>query len=311
LQDQWQVFRPLELTLGIRATNYVPTRTTYYEPRASLRLNLRSGLSLKGAWGEYHQFVNRITNENVLEGNRGFWLLANARLKPSFAEHKILGATYENHTCLFEVEAYHKDLDGVAEFSQHFRRSPEARPEALFFLGTGVAKGIEFLAQKKSGKLNGWASYTLAKVQYQIPPLNNGAPYPANQDRRHEIKLVGNYRLGKWNLAATWVFASGAPYTAPESQYTIKLSDGTTRSYILVGDKNANRLPAYHRLDVSFSRKFNGNWLDWDLGISLFNLYNHKNVWYREYTQETNPTIIREVTTLGFVPTATLQVNLK
>ena len=311
VQDKWQVFRPLELTLGLRATNYQPTQKAYYEPRASLRLNLRNGLSLKGAWGEYHQFVNRVTNENVLEGNRDFWLLADERLQPGFAEHKILGATYENFDYIFDVEAYHKNLAGVAEFSQRFRRSPEQRPEDLFFLGTGVAKGIEFLAQKKSGKLNGWASYTLAKVQYQISPFNNGEPYPANQDRRHEVKLVGNYGFGKWNLAATWVLATGTPYTAPEAQYTIKLLDGSTRSYIHVGDKNGNRLPAYHRMDLSLSRKFISTWFDWNLGVSIFNLYDHKNVWYREYLLDTNPVVVREVTTLGFVPTVTLQANLR
>jgi outer membrane receptor for ferrienterochelin and colicin len=311
VQDKWQVFRPLELTLGLRATSYAPTQKTYYEPRASLRLNLRAGLSLKGAWGEYHQFVNRITNENVLEGNRDFWLLADERLKPGFAEHKILGATYENHDYVFDVEAYHKDLDGVAEFSQRFRRSPEARTQDLFFLGTGVAKGIEFLAQKKSGTFNGWASYTLAKVEYKIFPFNNGEAYPADQDRRHELKLVGNYGFGKWNLAATWVLASGAPYTAPGSQYAITLLDGSRRSYIHVSGKNAHRLPAYHRMDVSLSRQFTGALVDWNLGISIFNLYDHKNVWYREYLLDTNPVVVREVTTLGFVPTVTLQANLK
>ena len=311
LQDQWEVFRPLQLTLGLRATNYRPTQKMYYEPRASLRLSVHRGLSLKGAWGQYHQFVNRVTNENVLEGNRDFWLLADDRLKPSFAEHKILGATYETFDYLFDVEAYHKDLDGVAEFSQRFRRSPEQKPEALFFLGTGAAKGIEFLAQKKTGKLNGWASYTLAKVQYQIFPFNNGAAYPADQDRRHEVTLVGNYGFGKWNLAATWVFGTGAPYTAPESQYTIKLLDGSSRSYIHVGEKNGQRLPAYHRMDLSLSRKFMSTWFNWNFGVSIFNLYDHKNVWYREYLLDTNPVVVREVTTLGFVPTVTLQANLK
>lgn len=34
-------------------------------------------------------------------------------------------------------------------------------------------------------------------------------------------------------------------------------------------------------------------------------------VWYREYLPDTNPVLVREVTTLGFVPTVTLQVNLK
>jgi hypothetical protein len=311
LQDTWNAFKPLELTLGVRATNYEPTKTTYFEPRTSFKFSLHENFWLKGAWGEYHQFVNRVTNENVLQGNRDFWLLADEKLAPSFAEHKILGLTYENYHLLFDVEAYHKDLEGVAEFSPHFHRSPEARPEEPFFLGTGVAEGIEFLAQKKSGKLNGWASYTLSKVEYQFPAFNNGEAFPADQDRRHEVKLVGNYAFGKWNLAATWVFASGAPYTAPESQYAIKLLDGGMHSYIHVGDKNANRLPAYHRMDVSLSRKFSSTLLDWNFGISIFNLYDRKNVWRREYILNTHPVIVRDVTSLGFAPTVMMKVNWK
>lgn len=311
LQDQWRPLAALDLAFGVRATNYAPTSENYFEPRLSFKWFLHKNFWVKGAWGKYHQFVNRITNENVLQGNRDFWLLADEQLPPSLAEHQILGMSYENHNFIFDVEAYYKNLTNVAEFSQRFRRSPEERPENLFFLGKGVAKGIEFLAQKKFGKLNGWASYTLGKVEYTIPPFNNGAAYPANQDRRHEVKLVGNYILGKWNLAATWVYATGAPYTAPENQYSLTLLDGSARSFIHVGDKNAQRLPAYHRMDVSVSRQFESSALVWDLGLSVFNLYDHKNVWYREYVLDTNPVIVRDVITLGFTPTVTLKVGLK
>ncbi len=311
LQDQWQIFQPLQVTLGMRATNYEPTQTTYWEPRASLRFNLNSRIALKGAWGQYHQFVNRVVNENVLEGNRDFWLLADDDLAPGFAEHRIAGVSYENRDWLFDIEAYHKDLDGVSEFSQRFRRSPDTEPEDLFFTGTGVSKGLEFLAQKKSGKLNGWASYTLGKVEYNIATFNNGDPYPADQDRRHELKLVSSYRLGKFDLAATWVYASGAPYTSPEAQYSIELLDGQTRSFIHVSDKNVNRLPAYHRLDLSASRRFSSNTLNFDLGLSVFNFYNRANTWYREYLLDTTPVVVRDVTTLGFTPTVTFKVGMR
>jgi len=100
-----------------------------------------------------------------LEGNRDFWLLADKQLAPNFAEHRILGLSYENADFLFDIEAYHNDLDGVAEFSQRFRRRPGQAPEDLFFLGTGISRGVEFLAQKKSGKLNGWLSYTLGEAE--------------------------------------------------------------------------------------------------------------------------------------------------
>jgi outer membrane receptor for ferrienterochelin and colicin len=311
LQDQWKIFKPFELTFGIRATNYEPTKTTYWEPRASFRFDLTNHVALKGAWGHYHQFVNRIVNENVLEGNRDFWLLADKQLEPNFAEHKILGLSYESANFLFDVEAYNKDLDGVAEFSQRFRRRPGQAVEELFFLGAGVSRGIEFLAQKKSGKLNGWLSYTLGKTEYDIEVFNNGEPYPASQHRRHELKLVGNYGLGKWNFAATWVYASGAPYTSPESQYAIELLDGNERSYIHVSDKNANRLPPYHRLDLSATYHLSSRTMTYDFGFSIFNVYNRANVWYREYVLDTSPVIVRDVTTLGFTPTLTFRIGMK
>ncbi len=311
LQDTWRLFRPLQLTFGLRTTNYGPTNQNYYEPRASFQLDLPGNLALKGAWGKYNQFISRITNEDVLEGNRDFWLLADNELDPASAEHRIAGLSYETPHLLFDIEAYHKDLDGVAEFSQRFRRGPNTVSEDLFFLGTGVAKGIEFLAQKKSGKLNGWASYTLGTVDYQFEVFNDGETFPAVQDRTHEVKLVGSYALGSWNLSSTWVYASGAPYTAPENQYSIELIDGSSRSYIHVGDKNANRLPAYHRLDISFSRQFHAERFAWDFGISVFNLYNHSNVWYRQYVLDTSPIIVRDITTLGITPTLTLGIRLK
>jgi hypothetical protein len=299
-QDAWKPITPVELTLGLRAIRYAPTRAEYIEPRAAIKFAINNHLSLKGAYGEYHQFVNRITNDNALNGNRDFWLLADERLAPNFAEHKIIGLSYETRGYLFDVEAYHKNLAGVAEFSQRFRRPPESTPEALFSIGDGVAKGIEFLAQKKTGKLNGWASYTLSKVDYQIPSLNGGAAFPANHDRPHEIKLVGNYVLGKWNFAATWVLASGTPFTAPSVS-------GTNQPFA----KNAHRLPAYHRLDIGGSRQFSFANLDWEIGLSIFNLYDRSNVLRREFDINNNTFTVRDITALGFTPSFTLKVDLK
>jgi hypothetical protein len=309
LQDTWRLYQSLELTGGIRATQYDLTNKTYLEPRASFNFHLSDALALKGAWGKYNQFVNRITNENVLEGNRDFWLLADSQLEPTSAVHLIIGVTYDRDDYLFNIEAYDKDLDNVAEFSQRFRRGPDVQTDDLFFLGTGIARGLEFLVQKKYGRINGWVSYTLGKVESRFDVFNDGEPFPADQDRKHEFKAVGNYGLGNWQLSATWVYASGAPYTAPENQYSITLLDGTSRSFIHVGDKNSYRLPTYHRLDISLMRQFKTQHIEWDLGVSVFNLYNRANVWYREYVLDTSPILVRDITTLGFTPTVTFGIR--
>jgi len=117
--------------------------------------------------------------------------------------------------------------------------------------------------------------------------------------------------LGPWTVASTWVYASGNAYTAPESQYFLEMLDGEIVSYIHVGDKNSNRLPDYHRLDLSLSRKFENESMATEMGLSVFNVYNHKNIWYRQYNLNTIPISVTDVTMLGFTPTLFVQFNLK
>jgi len=308
LQDKYNIGK-LDVTLGLRGSHYDKTSQLYYEPRAAMDYSLTGNITLRGAWGHYYQFVNRIANENVTQGARDFWMLANDKINPGFAEHRILGLSYENNNYILNVEAYTKDLDNVVEFTRRYRGRMER--ETYFYTGTGDIKGIEFLAQKKRGKLTGWVGYTLGRVNYQFPELYNGEVIPADHDRRHEVNIVAKYTHGVYTLAATWVFASGNPYTSPESQYYIPLLDGETNSYIHVSDKNANRLPDYHRLDLSASRLFESNSWKTEIGVSVFNVYNHKNVWYKDYNLDTVPVTVTDVLMLGFTPTIYIQMNLK
>ena len=61
-------------------------------------------MTLKGAWGHYYQFINTITNEDVLTGAKEFWLSSDKNLLPGFAEHSLIGASYDTKNFLFEVE---------------------------------------------------------------------------------------------------------------------------------------------------------------------------------------------------------------
>ncbi len=317
LQDEWKI-KAAKLTVGLRSSHYNKTNDIYYEPRASFSSPLAYNIDFKAAWGQYYQFVNRISNEDVTQGARDFWLLADEDFAPSFAEHRIIGLNYENSGFVVSVEAYQKDLKDLIEFSRRYiavggsgGRGRGFAPVDNFFIGTGNAKGVELLLQKKRGALTGWVGYTLGKIDYDFPALNNGEIFPANHDRRHEVNVVAKYQWGVWTLAATWVFASGNPYTSPESQYYIPLLDGTSQSYIHVSDKNANRLPDYHRMDISGSRRWESDSWATEIGVSIFNVYNHKNIWYRDYNLDTVPVTITDVTMLGFTPTIYIQMNLK
>ncbi len=327
LQDLWKLSRNFDITAGLRGTHYDKTgpgsfqfvnyRSVYLEPRASFVYSFTENHRLKGAWGRYRQFVNRITNEDILEGSRDFWILADESLKPGFAEHWIFGAAYENEDYLLDAEGYYKNLKEVVEYSRRLgyswtmigrRQSVDLVRAMGFFQGGGFVRGVDVLAQKKKGRLTGWIGYSYGKVDYEIPEFNNGRPYPASHDRTHEVSVVGKLSIKNWDISGTAVYATGKAYTVPESQYYLDFKDGTRQGYIHISDKNSYRLPPYHRLDLSISRNFETRSVRYVLGFSVFNVYNHDNIWYRQFNLNTVPVAVTDVKMLGFTPTVYFQI---
>jgi outer membrane receptor protein involved in Fe transport len=313
VQDTWTPLPQLRLTAGVRTGYYDGTGDTYVEPRVSLNYDLTDRLQFKGAYGQYSQFVSRVVNESITEGARDFWLLADGdQVGVQKATHYVLGASYETPTWLLDMEAYRKDVAGLSEFSLRFRRSGAGvQASDLFFAGDGRTRGLEFLLQKKAGWYTGWLGYTLSTVEHTFDDLNGGEPFPALHDQTHEINVVNSFRLSpRWNVSATWVFGAGTPYTSPESEYTITLLDGSQQSYIHVGEKNGERLPAYHRLDAAINYRFPIGTSEVNVGLSVFNLYNHTNVWYKEFDLTQSPFVTTDVAYLGFTPNISLRVDL-
>lgn len=302
LQDRWKPMSKLQLVPGVRATYFDITEKVYIEPRISGSYAISSRIKVKAAWGKYYQFATRIIREDLSQGSRDFWLLADGENNPvSSSIHYIGGASYETDHFLFDIEAYYKDLDGLSEYTLRFAGPRTVQYNELFYQGSGYSKGIEFLAQKKAGKYTGWISYTLGEVMYDFPELSD-EPYPALHDQTHEFKIVNSVTLGRWDLAATWIYATGKPYTAPIGTYEVTLLDGNTESYVSIGGKNAFRLPDYHRMDISVTYNFKLGAAKTQLGLSIFNVYNHTNIWYKTFEIIEDDLISTDVSTLGVTP---------
>lgn len=310
LQNKWSPSEKLNIVGGIRATHFDVTDEFYYEPRFSLSYQLNDKLKLKGAWGRYYQFVNRIVREDVTQGSRDFWLLADEENSPiSFSEHLIIGSSYEIDDWLFDIEYFEKEMTGLTEFSLRFQSALGADPnDQLFFEGTGISRGVDFLIQKMVGKYTGWMGYTLSEVVHTFPGLSDKPFYSLN-DQRHEFKLVNVLKAGRWDLGATWVYGSGKPYTAPNGIYTITLLDGTKTEYVSVGDKNGPRHAPYHRLDLSFTYKFDIGSGKGSMGLSLFNFYNRSNTWYKEFEVVNGQVIETNINYIGFTPSLFFNVS--
>jgi len=310
LQDKWSPTEKLNIVGGIRATHFDVTDQIYYEPRLSVSYKVNDKVKFKGAWGKYYQFVNRIVREDVTQGSRDFWLLANKENSPiSFSQHFILGTSYEVDDWLFDVEFFEKEMTGLTEFSLRFQSALGTDPnDQLFFEGTGISRGVDFLIQKKVGKYTGWLGYTLSEVVHTFPDLSNNPFYSLN-DQRHEFKIVNVLKAGRWDLGATWVYGSGKPYTAPNGIYTITLLDGTETEYVSIGEKNGLRIDPYHRLDLSATYNFNISSGKGEMGLSVFNLYNKTNTWYNEFEVVDNQVTETNVNYIGFTPSLFFNVS--
>ena len=285
LQDRWLIGSRLLLVPGVRLTHFDRTGGRYTEPRLAATLFLTDTFKLKTAAGRYYQFTNRITREDVLQGNREFWSLSDGTTVPvAEATHLIGGASYERGDLLVDVELFTKDLTDLTQFAPRFAAaSDDLDYDAFFYRGTGTARGGEMLVQRRSGQHTGWASYTLSAVEESFPDLQ-AAPFPATHDQRHEVKLVNLYQMGDWHLSQTWIYASGKPYTEPIGLETVDRPFGGTIDHVVAGPKNGGRLPSYHRLDVALNREFFvQNAVRGVFSLTLFNLYNRTNVWYKEF----------------------------
>ena len=77
------------------------------------------------------------------------------------------------------------------------------------------------------------------------------------------------------------------------------------------GGKNAERLPAYHRMDLGATRRFESDRFFYELNVSAFNAYGCNNVWYRKFDLSDNAVVVTDVTTLPFTPSLGFRMGIK
>ena len=301
----------LELTPGIRVSHFNSGNYTRWSPRATGLFQVDEKVAFKGGWGIYHQFVNLIS----IEANTyttDMWLPVDETLTPGKAVHSAFGLMLTpNDGWQFDLEFYHKGLEDLVEFQSQVRLDDSTPLSDLFVTGSGLSYGGEVLLRKTDGRLKGWIGYTLSKTEHTFAALNQGEPFPPKYDRRHDVSLVTDYYLGKgWNLNANWIYGTGQAYTIPEARYEVQQPTGQTIAYVHVSEKNAYRLPAYHRLDLGVTRAFNLGGVDGKLVFSVFNVYNRRNVWYRSFDATEPEILVQDVLLQPILPSVGLRFNM-
>ena len=302
----------LTVVPGLRVSKYSINNEIYTEPRLSILYELNDTTQLRAAFGDYHQFALSVARQSIEEGPRNFWTLADGETVPvSKSSHFILGTTHYVGNYNFNIELFHKEYEGLSEFTQQTRpiRNEEGTGLTLileqeFHTGSGTASGVELFLQKNIGDLTGWVGYTFSEVIYDFPTVSD-TTYFADQDATNEFKTVLMYRWGDWDIASTFIHATGRPYTE-----VLGVVEDTFPPTYEVGPKNDLRYEDYHRLDLSFTYNFDRRGLDGQAGLSIFNLYDRKNQWYTEYEIIEGEILETEITYRGFTPSLFFKVDL-
>lgn len=267
---------------------------TYWniEPRLSAAYQLNDVSSIKAAYTRTTQHLHLLSTSN-LSSPTDRWIANTNYIKPEIANQVSVGyfRNFSNNMLEFSAELYYKDLRNQIDYKDGADVRAKEIIETELLFGKGRTYGLELFLKKRFGKFNGWVGYTLARSEKKINGINDGKWYVANQDRTHDVSVVGIYDLNKkWTLSATWVFATGNPMTYPSGKYIV---DGHAIYYY--EGRNSYRAPSFHRLDLGAictlkkTKKYTS-----ELAFSVYNAYGRKNPYMFGFRQNEDERMVSE-----------------
>ena len=261
------------------------------EPRISLNYAFSKNQSLKLSYTRSAQYM-QIASNSMAGSPLAIWFSASQNVKPQISDQIVAGYFHNflNGELETSAEIYYKHFQNVIDFRERAALLNNSYLEEELRFGRGYAYGLELMIAKPKGVINGWISYAYARSFRQIDEVNQGKWYRSPYDKPHTINIVANYMLGKkWSFSASWTYATGQPTTYPEGRYWVGNLDGSDsgRWVPIPSERNAYRLPDYHRLDLSASWKISNprSRFQHELNLSIYNAYARKNPWTIYFTQ--------------------------
>jgi hypothetical protein len=247
------------------------------EPRLNIQYQLNEQSSVKASYTRTTQFLQTLSNSTSPFTSLEVWAPCGPNIKPQTANQVAAGYFRDlaKSKYTFSVEGYYKWFNNHPDYRDHANLLFNALIEGELRFGKAWSYGVEFMFRKTTGNFTGWIGYTWSRAMIQTPEINNGNTYPALYDRPNNICINLSWDDKKhWMLAANWIFLTGSPVTMPVGFY---YNNGS--SVPLYGDKNNDRLPDYHRLDLSATYMFSkpGNRYQHSLAITLYNAYGRLN----------------------------------
>lgn len=256
------------------------------EPRISLSYFLNEKVSIKASYARNVQNIHLVSNSISPFASFEVWLPSSINIKPQKADQMVVGyyQFFQKLGLSLDVEMYYKKMYNQIDYEAHAETLLNPLLERELRFGTATAYGSELQVKKAEGRLRGWAGYSYSRAKRKFTEVNDGKSYNAFYDCPHQINIVLSYDLNlRWNVGLNWNYSTGAPFSSPISFYSINGAEVP-----LYGQKNNDRLPDYHRLDLSATLQLNKNRerkFSHNISFSIYNFYARKNPIFINYNK--------------------------
>lgn len=295
-------------------SNEIISQFSNLEPRIALSYAISDERAIKASYNRMTQYLHLISNTQS-PTPLDVWTPSDDFLQPQILDQFAIGyfQDFNNGGYALEIETFFKKVKNRLDYIDGADLIANDDIEQVVLNGEARAYGMEFLFRKNKGRLTGWTSYTLSRSEQRTPGrnsletgINNGEWYKTGWDKLHNLSVTGMYKLNeKWSFGSIFTLQSGQPVTYPNGQY--QYQGITVPTYSL---RNENRLPTYHRLDISATlipkKNKNRSWYgEWVFGI--YNLYNRRNaasISFRQNQDSGNNEAVR-LSIFGIVPSVT------
>ena len=287
-----------------------------FEPRLSFSYLLSSDSSLKASYNRMAQYLHLLSNTSS-PTPLDIWVPSGSFIKPQLLDQYAIGyfKRIKDGDFSLETELFYKDVKNRIDYINGANLVANNEIETVILNGKSRAYGLEFMFRKNNGKLNGWLAYTLSKSEQLTsgrnsiePGINNGQWYNTPYDKTHDLSINASYELStKWKLSTNFLLQTGQPTNYPVGQYEFQ---GLNVPIYNDNLRNADRLPAYHRLDLSATltpmknniRDWQGEWV-----FGIYNIYNRKNAASIAFSRnaETSSNEAIKTSIFGIVPSVT------
>jgi len=246
------------------------------------------------------------------------WFTSSPNVKPQLADQFVLGyfRNFLDDQFEFSAEVYYKNFINAIDFKERAQILLNENLEAELRVGAARGYGLELMLRKDVGKWTGFLGYTYSKIEKKIKQINENKWYNARYDKPHDLSLNINYEFNKrLSAGANFVYSTGSAVTFPTGKYSFQ---GTIVP--VYSERNAERLPDYHRLDFALTWKGRTHKkknpekkkrFQEERVLSIYNVYNRKNAFAINFKQDeaTNMTYAEKSAIFSIVPSITWNIK--